>query len=87
MADESEFRYCGRSEIDDELKTLINSFHEQTTDTSIEELLSLKKRINNFRMKLAYHKGTEFLEGNFGWTEKFEEMNNSIEHKLNKHDV
>lgn len=80
---------CGISFIDDERNEIINdinkllyeSFYDRD-EKYLETLKHLKNKLFHFRMKLAYNKGTEFLETNFGWTGMFDELNDKLESQI-----
>ncbi len=63
---------CGITEIDKENKSLIKEAKQVVFKN--EDAQEITKKINNFRMKLAYNKATESLELNFGWTKIFDDL-------------
>lgn len=63
---------CGIAEIDKENKSLIKEAKQVVFKN--EDAQEITKKINNFRMKLAYNKATESLESNFGWTKIFDDL-------------
>ena len=68
---------CGINKIDEERIQVIEIARQvvqQSLGASEEEIEKAKNKIIGFRMKLAYNRGTEALEGNFGWTSVFEEL-------------
>jgi len=72
---------CGIPDIDKERKEVIENARQiiQSSKTSKKDAENAKNRIVDFRMKLAYNRGTEALEGNFGWTPVFDELINELE--------
>ena len=76
----------GRKEIDikkDEVirkaKNVISQFKCGNTVGIRKEAEDAKKAIRSFRVSLGMNKGTEFLEGDFGWTPIFENLNKELE--------
>ena len=63
---------CGIAEIDKENKSLIKEAKQVVFKN--EDAQEITKKINTFRMKLAYNKATESLESNFGWTKIFDDL-------------
>lgn len=79
-----EFTESGQKQIDDEAKFVLCSVATiiRREVVNINELNYQKERIFNFRMKLGTFKGTEYYEGQYGWTECFENLNKEIEQKI-----
>lgn len=73
---------CGIPDIDKERKHIIENARQiiqSSSKTSKEDAENIKNKIVDFRMKLAYTRGTEALEGNFGWTTVFDDLIKELE--------
>jgi len=83
---ERQIPISGNSNLDDEFKLLIKVVQNAIDIKNINKdaLIFEKERLMNFRMKLAYHKATEFIETKYGWNEIFDEMINDIEQRIKK---
>jgi len=69
-------RHCGIVEIDKENKAIIKEAKQVVfKNGDAKEIL---KKIEDFRMKLAYNKVTESLESNFGWTKIYATLIDSL---------
>jgi hypothetical protein len=73
----------------EELTKKINSLLFKTsccdlTADLIEELKSAKNMLIKFRMKLGAKRATESFEGDFGWTDVFNSLNQRIENIIEK---
>ena len=69
-------RHCGIVEIDKENKAIIKEANQVIfKNGDAKEIL---KKIEDFRMKLAYNKATESLESNFGWTKIYATLIDSL---------
>lgn len=68
---------CGIENIDKEREVSVayaTAVIGEGSKASKERIESAENKIMNFRMKLAYNRGTEALEGNFGWTPVFDDL-------------
>lgn len=81
-----ETKNTGRTEIDlkkDEVirkaQSIISQFESGGKVGIGKEAEDAKKAIRSFRVGLGMNKGTEFLEGDFGWTSVFESLNKELE--------
>jgi len=83
---EFEIKDCGIKELDSIKNEIILEFYEwrkQYISAENNEFLAQKSKeleikLLDFRMKMAYKKGTEFIEGYFGWTEVFDQMKSQL---------
>jgi hypothetical protein len=79
-----ELSLTGNAKIDKEFRLLIKVVKEASSRPNINKdaLKFEKDRINDFRMKLAYNKGTEFIETKYGWDKVFDSVINSIDKRI-----
>ena len=73
---------CGITDIDKERKEVFEYARQiihDSSKTTKENAENAKNKILDFRMKLAYNRGTEALEGNFGWTRVFDDLIKELE--------
>lgn len=76
----------GRKEVDSvkgevirNSKRIISKFNAGCNVGIGKQAEEAKKAIRTFRVGLGMNKGTEFLEGDFGWTAIFESLNKELE--------
>ena len=67
---------CGILEIYKENKTIIKEAKQALL--KYEDTKKACKKMEDFRMKLAYNKATESLESNFGWTKIYATLIDSL---------
>ncbi|NJN28798.1 MAG: hypothetical protein HC819_23880 [Cyclobacteriaceae bacterium] len=73
---------CEITDIDKERKEVVEYARKiihSSSKTSKEDAENAKNKIVDFRMKLAYNRGTEALEGNFEWTPVFDDLIKELE--------
>lgn len=74
----------GNTLIDKEVKFIISCITTlmKNEPNNIELLKLYQERLYNFRMKLGTFKGTEYYEGEFGWTEHFQILNDLMDKQI-----
>ena len=74
----------GNNRVDSEFNLLIKAVQYEINIKNISKygLTFEKKRLVDYRMKLAYNKGTEFIETKYGWDKIFDEMLDKIELRI-----
>jgi hypothetical protein len=75
-----------REQIVDQIRQLISKFKSGHFIGSKNQIISLQKSLLDFRMKLAYNKGTESFESKFGWSSSFDSLNKELDFILNSFD-
>jgi hypothetical protein len=74
-----------KNDLDNRYSMIINLLEtEYVSAELIREATSLKSDIEDFRYKLGWDRGTEFIEMKFGWNLIFGEMNINLEKIINQ---
>jgi len=74
----------GKPQIDNEFLLLTKVVRKaiRLNNINAEALLYEKQRLIDYRMKLAYNKGTEMFESIFGWSEVFDDLIKEIDDRI-----
>ncbi len=69
-----------------QIRQMISYFKSGHFIGNKNQVISLQKRLLDFRMNLAYNRGTESFESKFEWTSSFDNLNKELDFILNSFD-